>query len=448
MRFYLHGTCGAVLLALAACQTYTAQPLDPATTLNDTVARRRAGETDVLTLRAAAALLTDHNAAVRDARAAHAARAAVAGVPEPRPNPSFGVTPTYLSGPGILSSDRVGVEVAFGWLFPLGGRRKLTDERRALEADASAVHVAGTERSQYLALRGDFLALDAALRRVDVREALRNEVRKTLAALQRLARAGQATALDVHAIRLDLARADADLAAARTGVVEARSQVAARLGVTARPWSVGARPPLRSLPDADELGGLLIAHNSGLAHRRATYRMVEQDVRLEIARQYPDLALGPFLEREEGSNKWGLEIGIEIPLFDRNQVGIARARAARSEQRALFSSAVARGLDAIEAARARVAARAQHLALLKEQIEPLAEQTVALVRRALDSGNADVLRLLDALRRRQESKLDVVDAEAALYAAWSELEAACGAPLLVFPDEPVPKDPKSTEKPS
>ena len=48
----------------------------------------------------------------------------------------------------------------------------------------------------------------------------------------------------------------------------------------------------------------------------------------------------------------------------------------------------------------------------------------------------DALRFLTVLREQMRLRIEMVNAEMAVYAAWNELEQACGAPLLVFPDEP------------
>jgi hypothetical protein len=40
------------------------------------------------------------------------------------------------------------------------------------------------------------------------------------------------------------------------------------------------------------------------------------------------------------------------------------------------------------------------------------------------------------LRIERGVRLDVLDAERAVYEAWGDLEEACGGPLLRFPTEP------------
>lgn len=59
----------------------------------------------------------------------------------------------------------------------------------------------------------------------------------------------------------------------------------------------------------------------------------ELALQAEIRRQYPDLKLGPSLEHEEGMNKAGIVLGVELPLWNRNRQAIAEATATRDVSR-------------------------------------------------------------------------------------------------------------------
>jgi CRISPR system Cascade subunit CasA len=198
------------------------------------------------------------------------------------------------------------------------------------------------------------------------------------------------------------------------------------------PGSVPEPPP--AVPGDAALHAALLEGHPELARLRAAYAVAEKELRLEIARQYPALAIGPTYERED-ADKWGLALGIEVPLFDRNQPGIARAEAVRDEVRERFAAEVARRLAAIEAARARLLWRTERVALLRTKVLPNAEEALALARRTLESGAADALRFLAVLREQEHVRIEVVEAERDLLAAWSDLEEACGVPLLDFAED-------------
>jgi cobalt-zinc-cadmium efflux system outer membrane protein len=168
--------------------------------------------------------------------------------------------------------------------------------------------------------------------------------------------------------------------------------------------------------------------------------VAEKELRLEMARQYPDLDIIGLFEQDQGVDRYGIGIGIDLPFFDRNQQGIARANRHRDEVRTNFMSEVRRALAGIEAAHARLHNRMRRLAALNDRVLPLAERSHELIQAGLESGTADALRLLTYLRREAELRISILEAEWSVYDAWSDLENACGSPLLVFPDEPGAKE--------
>jgi outer membrane protein TolC len=422
------------LLLLSACRTYEAKPLDPREIIERIAAEREsAPQGEVLSLARATELMRARNPRLVSARAAHAVEAAVADTPTPLPNPVIEVAPTYLTSGG----DRLGVEAALGWSVLLGGRRRLTDDVNAIRAEAAFVDVVAVEREEYLALRRAYAALALATRTTDARRELAAAARASADVMRRLVEAAQATALDVREAELEALLAEAAVLEATEAEEAARSEVAALTGVTAAAFRAGEAPALPdAVPAEEELREVLLRDHPGLARLRAAYAVAEKELRLEIARQYPALDFGPTFELEEGTGKFGLLFGIEIPLFDRNQPGIARADARRDEVRATFEAEATRGLGAVEAALRRLALRRARLELVRTRAAPAAAEALDLARRGLESGAADSLRYLTVLRVERGARLDVLAAERDAYEAWSDLEAACGAPLLRFKEEP------------
>jgi cobalt-zinc-cadmium efflux system outer membrane protein len=428
----------ALLIALAACQTYTARPLDPESVLRDVAARRRSVEEgEVVTLARATEILLEHGPRVREARGAYLSARAFADVATPLPNPSLEAGPKYVTRGEEKGRDRWGGEGGLGWAILLGGRRGLTDERNALAAEAAHVEAVGVERTEYLALRRELVALAFASRETRVREELFATAETSAGTVRRLIDAGQATALDLTQVRLEALEAETALLEAREAEDEARAALAARTGVWSGAFRTGEPPPVDAqLPSEQELRRVLLRDHPGLASLREAYRLTEKDLQLEIAAQWPDLEITLELEAEAESDVWGLPIGIEIPLFDRNQPGIAAARGAREEARVAYEAEASRALASIEAARRRVRSRGARLEILRTRSAPAAKEALDLARRSLEAGAADALQFLEVLRAEREARLATLEAEHSLYEAWFDLEEACGAPLLAFPDEP------------
>lgn len=441
MHGHLQWRKAAIMLSVlisAGCVTYRPEPLDPDDILKRVrETRRSAPGGEVLTLARATDLMREHSPRVREARARYAVEKAVADVKTPLPNPSISIAPTFTDFGELLGSDKYGVEAALGWAVLLGGKRRLTDDLNAIRAEGAFVSVGAVEREEYLALRREFLRLAAAVLVVEARRDLEATAKQSLDIMKRLVEAAQATALDVREFELETYGAEANVVEANEAQFEAMTDLGVRTGVTGDVFRVSGFPGLPSeVPSLQALQDLMIRDHPEIARLRAEYAVTEKELRLEVAHQYPNLDLGATYEREGGVNKWGLGFGIEIPVFDRNQPGIARATARRTEIRTRFETRVNRQLAAIEQAHRRLTVRLRRLDIMRTKVKPAAEQTLELARRTLDSGAADALRFLTVLREQMRLRIEMVEAEMATYAAWSDLEQACGAPLLVFPDEP------------
>jgi len=369
---------------------------------------------------------------VREARAALEVAKGVADVKTPLPNPSVDVVPTYLPG-DVLGATRWGVDAGFGWSIPLSGRLRLNDELNKFIAEQAVVNAVATEREQYLALRGEYATLAQAQKTLRAQVALADASDAILAQNRRRAAAGQLSQLQLKQSELEFLRTGLTVEAARVFLATARGRVAARTGFFVRDLEAGQVPVLPGrVPSFEELESVLLKDHPELNRRRAQYETSEKRLALEIAKQYPDLNLLGLWERETNENKFGLGFGIEIPIFDRNQLGIAQANGERDLIRIRFEARVALALAEIEAARARLVAQRRKLAFARAMVWPAAVETLRLARRAREAGDVSDLRFLAAVSTQREVQLEILGLENAVYEAWADLERAVGAPLLQF----------------
>ncbi len=411
------------LLLIAACQSYRAQPLEPQEILGMVETRRAQAPAEGLTLRACAEMLRERNPRVVEARAARAAAQARVAAGTPLANPELDLS--------IFAGRADGVDAAVTWALSLAGARRLARERNAMAAEVAALEAAAGERGEYLAMRREYAEVAVAALRVRAHEDLLQAATALVDLSRRLLAGASATALDVQDVELDALRAEAALSRAREEADGARSRLAARIGIAAAHVGDGALPVAPAAVNAPRS----LDQHTGLAARRARYELAEQDLRLEIARQYPALKLGPAYERDDGSSRYGLALGIELPLFDRNQPGLAEARARREQVRAGYEAEVERRLAAIDGAERRIAARTARATLFATRIRPAAEAALAQARRALEAGAIDAVRFLQVARAERETRLDAGEAEAQRLEAWFDLAEACGAPVVSFPEE-------------
>lgn len=438
----------AFLLAAWGCTSYEKQPLRPDDLLEQ-VRRTRAlaaaggeapGEATALTFGKAVELLREHGPALIRARADYRAAMEFSEVSTPLPNPGIEVGPEFGFGPDI-TEHRVVPVGSLSFAIPLSARLARQDDLNRLEAGAMQVELLVKHREEYLRLRRAWGALVIARRERAVAAELIALSRRSAEVGKRLVEAGQATALDVGLLELDLARAETVELDARLGDAETVSDLASVAGVAPESFNsipADALPALDSpVPSAEEAVALLVANHPELARIRAAYDVAEGALRLEISKQIPDLSLGINGGGDPGEHKYslGLTLGIDIPIFDRNQPEVARALARREAVRAQYEAALADALAGLERARARLAILLEKLDAVRTKVLARAKSQLDLAQKGLEAGVVVTLHVLEAERSYRNASIEALRVEKEARAAWVDLEEAAGRPLLLYPDE-------------
>jgi outer membrane protein TolC len=442
------------------CQVYEPRPLNPSAIVAEVDRARRepvdegmadskdAGGMSLgqdadtgVTLAQAARWMRDRGPDIREAIAAYRTALARARVPTPWPNPGLEVGPEFGFGDAV-SSRRVVPFGSIGIVVPLGGRVARADDLNAVRAEVARIDGEVRCREAYLTLRRRWVRLVSARTLLLARDGLLEAATRGVTSVRRLVEAGQGTALDVALFDLERGRTEGERITAAAAVGAAEADLGALVGVHEGQFERlhgDALPELADGPaDLDALKQLLVAHHGGLARLRVRYEEAEAVLRLEIAKQVPDLRIGPSFAGESGEEKTtlGLALGIELPFFDRNQQAIAEAEARREEVRTQYEAEANRALAQIERARRAVEfARSRSLAL-RTSVLPSAESSIALARESAQAGAGDALRLLDAQRSHRQVLIDVERAALDELEAWIDLEEAVGHPLLAFPSSP------------
>ncbi len=93
-----------------------------------------------------------------------------------------------------------------------------------------------------------------------------------------------------------------------------------------------------------------VTHRADILAALADYAASEERVRLEVAKQYPDIKLGPGYKLDQTVNKWTLGIGFELPILNQHKGAIAEAEGRRAEAAARFFAVQARAIGEIDLA--------------------------------------------------------------------------------------------------
>lgn len=436
-----------VACAAAACKSYEPRPLVPVEVLKSIERSRNlldldtdAPAVDAPEFTDAARWMRDRNPDLREARATFLQAWALAQTKTPLPNPEVAVGPLIGSNLGG-SGKRLQPLVEFGFTIPLTGRLARQDEVNASRAMEAKTALLVAHRRAYLKLRGAYAQWAVALERRRVQDGLLESARRSLALTERLVEAGEGSAIDVGLMNIEVARWKVELLDTERDLARAEQTLSDLVGVHTRFFRARAAAPLRpegvEIPAMERARAVLVANNPTLAVERARYETAERELRLEIARQYPDLVIGGSFAGDPGEHKkvWGLTVGIAVPVFDQNQQAIAVAEQERERVRAAYEAQLVRALAELEGAYRRHELAQRKRELLATTLLPRFEANLRTALRALEVGATDALRYLELERALRTVRVELLDAEREITAAVAAVEQVTGAPLALFPGE-------------
>jgi outer membrane protein TolC len=345
-----------------------------------------------------------------------------------RPNPAVSVGPQY----NLNAASGVTPWLAFAdFEIPIetAGKRGYRVAQARHLSQAARLNIVAAAWQVRSGLRDALLDWASASQRLEL---LRRQAALQEQALQRLDQklaAGAIAGAEVLPHRIALQKARVEAGEAERLRAEARGRVAAALSVPLAALVAVELPA--ALPDfpatnewtTAEARRAALHGRADLLAALADYEASQAALQLEVARQYPDLKLGPGYEYDQGENKFGLLLGAELPVFNRNAGPIAAARARREEAAARFTALQARMLGEIDSALAATRAAGEQLAKVDQwlatqrlQQERLQAQWAAGTAESLDLlavqielAGADVIRQ-ETLARQQRARAQLEDA--------------------------------------
>ncbi|WP_298438689.1 TolC family protein [Geobacter sp.] len=361
------------------------------------------------------------------------------------PNPSFGFIPQHHSDTaGGLSPWTLG----FNLDIPIetAGKRGYRVARADHLSRAARLNIAGVAWQVRSRLEGSIFNLYAALATEPLLQREETAQSEIVDLLEGRLSAGEASLPDVTQARLALEQTRLLLVEIRKRRAESRVAFASALGVPREAVeginisfdSIGAAP---SLPSASEMRRQALTNRPDILALLSEYEAAEAALRLEIAKQYPDIHPGPGYQWDQGDNKWSLGFTVTLPLFNRNQGPVAEAEARRKETAARFAALQARVIGEVDQALAGYRALLAKLAAADALLS--AQQTRHKSAEALfEAGETDRLALAAAALELESAALNRLETFSRLLQARRALEDALQRPLTLsesFPADPRPE---------
>jgi outer membrane protein, heavy metal efflux system len=435
-------------LYLSACTSVPPQPIDPSSTAKMLAARslqdaeivdalsrmglstERGWTLDALTV-AAWSLRSDIAVATADVRAATATER----VADLMPNPMFSLDPSIALTNVVDDPSPWVVGTALSFTIETGGKRQIRLAQARADTETRRWHLAETLWQARAELRRALVARALAQRSVTLAE---NEVtlnQNFLDWVETQIRFGAGVGQDRLTAQSNLARAQVQLRTSRGDLATAEAQIASAAGIAVEnlpldqlaPLDIDALPE----PDTNDIGALRelgVVNRLTVRHALADYTVTEEALRQAVAKQYPDVSIGPGYSFDRGDHTLHLGIGFTVPLLHTERDGIAEAVAVRSRAAAQFQAAQSQALGEIDTASAR--AGAAYAALTEAKgVEESARNAVAETERRLRAGAADRGVVLTSQLGLALAERASLDALRALTDALGSLEDGVQRPL-------------------
>ena len=187
--------------------------------------------------------------------------------------------------------------------------------------------------------------------------------------------------------------------------------------------------PPTDLLDSSVFVSRALASRPDLKNRQIEAEAAEAALKVEKAKNIPNLNLGGGYKRDFGQNSFFVGVQLPLPLWDRRQGAIAEKIASSHRQRMLSDWKKTWIRYEVERAygifsRLVGASRRLNAAFLQKL-----DRIVDITALSYQEGEAGILEYLDALRTRRDASLEQNQLLVELHIARLELEASVGIPL-------------------
>lgn len=342
-----------------------------------------------------------------------------------------------LKNPQLFLGPRLSLEEATSivpasvyWQVPLWGQRSARKESALAGLDVSQLEVVDAELATLQAVRNGFLRLERRRSEEDAYAAAAAFSSDLVRWIEQLRAAGEADPAAVYLVRSERDGIHFALERARARRVAARIELLELVGLLPDAAVEFVTADARTMPSneaLDETQALLRVPALRRAH--AEYDAAEAALKLAVRKQYPTVRLGLEYESDRGEVFLGPGLLLSLPLFDRNQGGIAAAERARGLARENYTAALLRASHRVARSRTRVDAAASSLEVYREGALREADSALTALKDRLRLGRATPLEAVATQSALARTRVQVLELEEQLYAARFELAVASGLAL-------------------
>ena len=254
--------------------------------------------------------------------------------------------------------------------------------------------------------------------------------------LEKRVQLGAASNTELNAAKLLQQKAQFLLNAEQAKSAEIRSALATDAGLSSEKFallhlkSLDIESALASTPSTTHLQENALLNRLDIRRSLAKYAAAENKIKLEVAKQTPDISLSPGFAFEFGDSIWSLGFATLINLLYKNQTLIAEATQLREIEGAQFEALQAKVIADVSQANAANTASQQNVAQVKQQLAAQQHYTQKL-QRQLDAGLIDRLDLTQNKLNTLLLEQQLVSAQFQQLNAMLTLENSLQMPLHI-----------------
>ena len=348
------------------------------------------------------------------------------------PNPELEGEVENFGGTGeFRGTDAIETTVVLSHLVELGGKR--AKRMRLAELDS---RLAGWDyEAKRLAVLTDatrkFVSLAAAQEQVKLATENARLATEAAQAVANMASAGKIAPTEKLKADVEVATSEMARRNAVRALATARLRMASVWGGRQAKFTqaIGVLASLDELPPLESLAALL-GQNPDLARWQTEIAQRKTALAAAKSQAIPDVTVGvgfrKAYETEGDDHAFLVTASIPLPIFDRNQGGIAKARFAVMKAHMDRNAAkVALHAELAEAYAELVTAH-DEMETLREKILPMATKAYQAVQKSFREGRSGYLDMLDAQRTLVEARGQQVGSLAAYHNARATVEALIG----------------------
>lgn len=361
------------------------------------------------------------------------------------PNPVLNLTADELAdrtGPAGIWTPLVSQEIV------TGGKLKLSRAAALREVDQATLALQAQRYARFTAVRQAYYDLLTLQRRIEILDDLVKLARESVETTRKLLEAKQVAPLNLIQLEVELERFLAERDATRQEVPAAFRRLAAAVGVSALPQAPLAGTLEEELPgyELESARVFMLEVHPDLRAAKVGVKRAQLLLQRAQVEPIPNVTVGAGYTRQSQnrSNDWSVGVSLPIPVWNRNQGGIAAAQAQVGEAVAQVGRVENDLVERLAVAYGAYASSRQRAERYRVAILPKARETYQLSLKAFQGGQFEYLRVLEAQRSLAQANLEY---NRALGEAWRAASEVAGLLLAEMDWPAAPACPPALPKP-